>query len=121
MRFLIDNNLPPRFAVGLNEAGHDAVHLRDLGSANVADDHVIALAVDQDRVVVAQDADFGTLLWQTGRAKPSVVYFRRQEKSVEDLLPLLLDNLHAIRADLERGALIVFDDDRIRIRSLPIC
>ena len=31
MKFLIDNNLSPLLADALKAAGHDAVHLRDLG------------------------------------------------------------------------------------------
>ncbi len=31
MRFLIDNNLSPVLADALKAAGHDAVHVRDLG------------------------------------------------------------------------------------------
>ncbi len=34
MRFLIDNALSPRIAEGLNEAGHDAIHVRDIGLAS---------------------------------------------------------------------------------------
>ena len=32
VRFLVDANLSPRLALGLNEAGHDAVQVADLGS-----------------------------------------------------------------------------------------
>jgi len=31
VRFLVDANLSPRLAVALTEAGHDAVHVADLG------------------------------------------------------------------------------------------
>jgi len=30
MRFLIDNALSPRIAKGLNEASHDAIHVREI-------------------------------------------------------------------------------------------
>jgi len=33
---------------------------------------------------------------------------------------LLIENLPRIVEDLERGCLVVFEDDRIRIRRLPL-
>lgn len=33
---------------------------------------------------------------------------------------LLLDNLDQIEADLLQGALVVFGDNRLRVRTLPI-
>lgn len=46
MKFLIDAQLPRRFAVWLNEAGHDARHTLDLPLGNrTPDSEVIACAM----------------------------------------------------------------------------
>lgn len=37
MRFLIDNNLSPLLAARLKAAGHDVVHVRDIGLQASAD------------------------------------------------------------------------------------
>jgi predicted nuclease of predicted toxin-antitoxin system len=34
VKFLIDQNLSPLLAQALNEAGHDTVHVRDIGLAS---------------------------------------------------------------------------------------
>lgn len=45
-------NLPPRLAVLLVEAGHAALHLRDLDAAGASDPHVIYLVLEDGRSVV---------------------------------------------------------------------
>ena len=41
MKFLLDNNLSPRLAELLRAAGHDVLHLRDLGMQKATDEVVI--------------------------------------------------------------------------------
>lgn len=121
MRFLIDNALLPALAVGLAEQGHDVVHVRDLGLAAADDEVVLQVAAEQDRVLVSADTDFGTLLAVWAQSKPSVILFRRgSERRTELQLGLLLANLSEIEAALDAGSVIVFAQDRIRIRTLPI-
>ena len=121
MRFLIDNALSPVVAQALNDVGHDATHVRDYGLQIARDEEVFSRAVEENRVIVSADTDFGTLLALRGESKPSVILYRRQtgylpEKQVE----LLLENLERIQDSLEKGAVVVFKQERIRIRPLPI-
>lgn len=58
MKFLIDENLPPRLAGWLNARGHDAIHVRDCGLLGAADSALAELASREGRVIVTQDADF---------------------------------------------------------------
>lgn len=121
MKFLIDNALSPEIARALRKAGHDAVHVRDLGLAAADDSTILDHAAAEDRSVVSADTDFTTILAQRATAKPSVVLFRRRtERRPANQVALLLANLAAIADDLERGAVVVFESSRIRVRALPI-
>ncbi len=121
MRFLIDNALSPRLAEGLRGAGHDAVHVRDLGLGAASDPVIFERAAAEDRIVVSEDTDFGTLLALREDAKPSFVLFRHQpDRRAAALLDLLLVNLPDVEADLETGAVVVIEPGRMRIRRLPI-
>jgi predicted nuclease of predicted toxin-antitoxin system len=62
VKFLIDQPLSPAVAVELGRAGHDAVHVRDLGMHAASDEEIFDRAARDDRVVVSADTDFGTLL-----------------------------------------------------------
>ena len=58
MKFLIDENLPPRLAAWLNERGHDAIHVGACDLLGFEDGAVAASAAREGRIIVTQDADF---------------------------------------------------------------
>ena len=60
MRFLIDQPLSRAVAVELNRAGHDAVHVRELGMQAASHEEIFEHAAQDDRVMVSADTDFGT-------------------------------------------------------------
>ncbi|MGH2877990.1 MAG: DUF5615 family PIN-like protein [Solirubrobacteraceae bacterium] len=121
MRFLIDNALSPLVAQQLGEAGHDAVHVRDLGIQHASDEEIFDRAKQEDRVVVSADTDFGTLLASRRQQSPSVVLFcRGTQRRPPEQVALLLTNLPAIEGDLATGSIVVFEPERIRIRLLPL-
>lgn len=101
--------------------GHDAVHVRQLGMSRASDAEIMAVARDDDRVVVSGDTDFGELLARTNASSPSLVLFRRQgQRRAAELAALLDVNLKAVVDDLDAGAVVVIDADRVRIRRLPL-
>lgn len=121
MRLLIDNALSPRVAEGLREAGFDTVHVRDLGMQRATDEEIFERCAAEDRVVVSADTDFGTLLAMRQTSKPSVVLLRRiSQRRPQAQVAVLIANLPAIQEPLETGAIVVIEEHRLRVRTLPI-
>jgi len=120
VKFLVDECLSIRMAALLGNAGHDAVHVVTAGLAGQPDEHVLGRAVDEGRILLSADTDFGEILARTHGQTPSVILFRRADRSPTALATVLLANLDTIAEELEHGAFVVITEDRLRIRRLPI-
>ena len=121
MRFVIDNALSPQLASELSVAGHDAIHVRDVGLAQADDETIMRFAAGDGRVVVSADTDFGALAALYAARLPSIILFRRgSPRRPEIQARLLLANLAGIEPDLGSGAIVIFHGGRLRVRPLPI-
>jgi predicted nuclease of predicted toxin-antitoxin system len=121
VKFLIDQALSPAVAIELNRAGHDAVHVRELGMQTASDEEIFDHAARDGRVVVSADTDFGTLLALRKQTSPSVILFRHGSQHLPaEQAALLKANLPQIVGALEAGSIVVIQPDRIRIRALPL-
>jgi predicted nuclease of predicted toxin-antitoxin system len=121
VNFLIDNALSPAVSAGLRAAGHDAVHVLDYRMHAASDDAIFERAALESRVVVSADTDFGTLLSLREATTPSVILFRGSApKRADDQVALILASLDVIGPALQRGAIVVLERHRLRLRELPI-
>jgi len=97
MKFLVDAQLPRRFANWLNEAGHDALHTLDLPLKNLTPDRELtACAMRDNRIVVSKDADFVQSFLITG--EPPLLLISTGNVTNAELEKILHANLPSIEA-----------------------
>jgi len=119
LRFLLDENISPLVASVLNQARHDAVHVRDVGLRKAPDVAVFDRAVADGRVVVSGDTDFGRLLIEAESRRPTLILFLREDdRRAVTQAGLILSNLEQVKDDLEAGAIFVIEAHRVRVRRL---
>jgi len=121
VKLLLDANLSPEVGRRLKEAGHDAIHVADIGLLTAADPEILQSAAKEERTLLTADSDFGALLALGSLASPSVLLLR----SADHLRPneqagIIAANLPQIVKDLEKGAIVSLTSDRLRVRELPI-
>lgn len=121
MNFLVDHSLSPALAEKLRQAGHDSVHVRHYGIHKADDEVLFDRAAQEVRVLVSADTDFATILALRQAGKPSVILFKRgSHRRPEAQARLLLANLATLADLLKQGSLVVFEEDRLLTRALPI-
>ena len=95
MKFLIDNPPSPEVADRLQAAGHDAVHVRTKKLHEAPDAVVFKVALDEERVLVSADTDFGALLVPARHTRPSLILFRHgSPRRPDEQTKAILENLH---------------------------
>lgn len=67
MKLLVDENLPRRLADWFRKAGHEAVHVSEMGLLGEPDQAVWRAAVRDQACVVTRDGDFVGIASQSGR------------------------------------------------------
>ena len=120
MRFLVDMNLAIEVAVWLRAQGHDAVHLRELGLQELGDQAVLAKAIAEKRVVLTFDLDFADIATAAGEARIAVILFRLRSAQATRVIDRLREVLTSAPRALEKGAVVIVEEARVRIRRLPI-
>lgn len=120
IRILIDINLSPKWVEVFKSNGFEAVSWSSIGKPEAPDKEIFEYAKRNSFVIFTNDLDFGTMLALTGSDGPSVIQVRTQDVSPGHLEPILIPTIKQYFFHLEAGALIVIDEEKQRIKILPL-
>jgi predicted nuclease of predicted toxin-antitoxin system len=120
LRLLIDMNLSVEWVTALALHDISAVHWSTVGDPRATDSTLLAWAGKHQHVLFTHDLDFGTLLARTHASGPSVLQIRARNVLPRDLVLIVVATLGQYRHELARGALLVVDPLKSRVRLLPL-
>lgn len=120
MKFLADMGISQATVKWLKEQGFGAVHVRDKNMHCASDSEILGKAKDDKCIVLTCDLDFGEILSASGEDCPSVIIFRLEDETPEHVNRRLKQVLSESTEALIKGAVVVVEEGRHRIRRLPI-
>jgi len=103
----------------LHGQGWPTVHWSALGDPRAADRILMDWALANGHIVFTHDLYFGTALALTHATGPSVLQVRGQDVLPDHLGQIVVAALRQHEAELAKGALVVVDEARSRVRILP--
>jgi predicted nuclease of predicted toxin-antitoxin system len=120
MRFLCDVGVSRKVSEWLRGQGHDSNHLGDEGLTRLPNGQIFAKALAEKRIILTWDLDFGEIAAMSGNQWTSVVVFRLRNTRTVHVIQRLAIALKSTAATLEKGAIVVVEDHRVRVREFPI-
>ena len=84
------------------------------------DQEILTRALEEDRIIMSADTDFGAILASQEASRPSFILFRDPDLlSAKDYVDMLMAALPLLEPELTAGCVAVFRHGRLRVRRLP--
>jgi predicted nuclease of predicted toxin-antitoxin system len=119
MRFLFDQSADFRLIPHLRELGHDVEAVSRNYPPSLADQDVLAIARQEQRILVVADRDFGELIFHQQLTHAGVIFFRLPGATLQAKIDHLNTILQEHADALERGEFLVVTPGHIRVAGHP--
>ena len=98
----------------LCELGQDVLSAAEV-DPSATDEMLLALALEEQRVIITQDKDFGELVFLLGMSHPCIIRF--VDMPINEKVSAMRDLVANYPDSMTDGTLIVVSRTRIRIRA----
>lgn len=117
MKFLLDQDVYALTERFLREIGYDVVTASELGLSRAQDSDLLKLAMEQARIFVTRDRDYGNLVFVYGVGK-GVIYLRVLPSDMDGVHAELKNILETYSEDELAKSFVVVEKGRHRIRKI---
>jgi len=116
MKFLADQCVFGKTIRTLRENGFEVVTLRDLDKASASNAEVLAIASEQDLILISNDLDFANILIHPPGTHQGLIVLRVNQQTEDLVHQNLVEYLATVNRESLRRALTVIDHRGWRIR-----
>lgn len=117
MKFLLDQDVWAATVRFLRTLGHDVVTVAEIGLAAAADEALLQVATQQERIFVTRDRDYGNLVFV--KLLGAGVIYLRILPSNQELAYSQLEQVLTLYSEIElKKAFIVIEPNGYRFRKL---
>lgn len=114
VKFLTDVGVGKKVEGWLAENGYDVEAIRDL-DPRMSDQEILSIAIQDIRLVITMDKDFGEMVYHAGQQHTGVLLLRLEEASGEEKMRVVAEIVSG-HADKLAGKFSVYQKGRLRIR-----
>lgn len=106
----------PSLSRWLQGQGHDVFSVFDQ-ARGISDDEILRIALENERILITMDKDFGEKIYREKRAHYGVILLRLKDERKKNKIAAM-DRLLASFSTRISGQFVVVTDTRVRLSSL---
>lgn len=115
MKFLANENIPWNVVKELQNKGYEITRVDEF-QKGMSDTEVLKLSVEQDRILLTFDKDFGEKVFRSKTTAKGIILLRFSSRSIAFIIQRITHLLEKF-PDLEDNFIVV-EEDKIRIREI---
>jgi predicted nuclease of predicted toxin-antitoxin system len=119
MKFLFDQSADFRLIPHLRSLGHDVTAVSRNYPPGLADEDVLKIVKQEQRILIVADRDFGELIFHHRLAHAGVLFFRLPGATLQSKIEHLERVLQEHADDLAAGEFVVVAPGNIRVAGRP--
>lgn len=117
MNFLADESCAGPVIRALRDSGHDVLAISEFASG-ATDEEVLERALNEKRILITEDRDFGELVFARGRSSAGVILVRFHSRARRAKPTTVVEAVAKLGSRL-RDAFTVVEPGRVRISGRP--
>lgn len=117
MNFVADESCAMPVVLALREAGHEVVSIAEV-APGATDEQVLERALNEKRVLITEDRDFGELVYARGRSSAGVILVRFPNRVRRAKAATVIEAVSKLGLRL-RDTFTVVEPGRVRMSSRP--